>query len=246
MPGKPKKPTIKQEYEKEIKRLQRFITKAEKQGFTFESDVIPKRPKRITRASVNRLAKIKPSTLYAKSTYKTETGQIVSGTKGKEIVKATRSKASSARDNFYKGNKGKTYGASSLPSYTDEVLANVEDMINNWTPDSRWSEGLSDYKKTDKNILRNVLAGRISAFGRDTVAKNLESANKAMPGSVEAVVGAVLYGSGSKYAKDGRAEVQNNLKLFMEMTQGSSLTKEQAENISYLVDDMSAYTPDTE
>lgn len=64
-----KLPTMnEQEYEKELRRLKQFIRRATKRGFIFPINAIPERPKRITQASVNRLKKITPSSLYRKAT----------------------------------------------------------------------------------------------------------------------------------------------------------------------------------
>lgn len=71
--------TIKQQYRQQRQRIQRFIRRAEKRGYNVEYK-LPAIPKRITQASVERLRKITPKKLYAKSTAydyiadKTDTG----------------------------------------------------------------------------------------------------------------------------------------------------------------------------
>ena len=64
-----KKDILKKEYYKNRTRIQRFVRSAEKRGYTFEENVLPKIPKRITEGSVRRLEKITPDYLYRKSTY---------------------------------------------------------------------------------------------------------------------------------------------------------------------------------
>lgn len=83
------------EYNKELNRLKRFMRQAQKKGFAFPDTAIPKPPKKITAKSVSRLQKITSKSLYKKATYTIpETGQVVSGLKGKEIIsKAKRPKA---------------------------------------------------------------------------------------------------------------------------------------------------------
>lgn len=61
--------TIKQQYVKERRRIQRFMRSAEKRGFIFEEDLLPAIPKRITRASIRRLSNIRPDFLYAHAYY---------------------------------------------------------------------------------------------------------------------------------------------------------------------------------
>lgn len=61
--------TYKQQYKKEIKRIKRFITRAEKRGYSF-SFKEPQLPKRIRKESVEKLKKITPEKLYASATYR--------------------------------------------------------------------------------------------------------------------------------------------------------------------------------
>lgn len=61
--------TIKEQYRKERQRIQRFIRSAEKRGYLFEEDILPPIPNTITKASVRRLAKLKPDFLYSHAHY---------------------------------------------------------------------------------------------------------------------------------------------------------------------------------
>lgn len=62
-----------------------------------------------------------------------------------------------------------------LPLYTDLVLQQVEDMIDNWEPPSTWSEWFAETKRRDRNTLKSMLDGAISANGRDAVAKGVRN-----------------------------------------------------------------------
>lgn len=61
--------TYKEQYKKEIKRIKRFIRRAEKRGYSF-SFKEPQLPKRIRKESVEKLKKITPEKLYASATYR--------------------------------------------------------------------------------------------------------------------------------------------------------------------------------
>lgn len=61
--------TYKEQYKKEIKRIKRFIKRAEKRGYSFNFKE-PEQPKRIRKESVERLKKITPEKLYASSVYR--------------------------------------------------------------------------------------------------------------------------------------------------------------------------------
>lgn len=65
------------QYNKQRKRIQNFLSRAIKQGYIFEENVLPQIPKKVTKASVSRLAKLTPKQLYKKAVYVSrETGEI--------------------------------------------------------------------------------------------------------------------------------------------------------------------------
>lgn len=91
---------IVKEYNKELRRIKQFIRRAEKRGYQFKDNVIPERPNRITKASVRKLKKITPETLYKKSVYGGEAtfGEAVKGTEGRKAErKLARQRASETR-----------------------------------------------------------------------------------------------------------------------------------------------------
>lgn len=79
-------------YRKERKRILQFIRRAEKRGYQFKTTVVPEIPKRITKASVEKLKKITPETLYSKAVYGGEAtgGEIVSAEQGRKLEKKRR------------------------------------------------------------------------------------------------------------------------------------------------------------
>ncbi len=99
MPKKSQKQIeIEKEYKKEVNRLNRFIKRAEKRGYRFSEKAIPRQVKNPTKASIERLKKIKTSDLYAKATALSESGKIISGAeKRKEEKRIASEKAWQAR-----------------------------------------------------------------------------------------------------------------------------------------------------
>lgn len=87
-----KKAEIEKQYQKERKRLNQLARRLEKRGYIVDrSKFIPTKPKRLTEKSVERLRKIKPENVYKKIQFvDPETGEIVSGVKGKKIEKNKR------------------------------------------------------------------------------------------------------------------------------------------------------------
>ena len=238
---KPKKPTPnQQEYAKQLRRIKRFISSAEKRGYIFPENVIPKTPQRITKASIEKLRKITPTQLYEKSKYQISRGRVVSGTEGRKYERHQSAKKGQA----VKRQKAETQALNIPDRYATEI-SNVFDIINRWQPDNRWSAQLASIKENDKNIFANQLRALISEYGAETIAKNLAAANEKSPGIVSDVVNGILYGSGSKYAKNGRDEVQNNIKAFTELCIGRSLSHQEAMDLSYTLDENSSFDPVT-
>lgn len=81
-------------YSKQVKRIKQFIRRAEKRGYQFSSDVIPKKPNRITQASVRKLAKLTPEKMYKKAVYGglASEGEIVPATVGVKLERSLRAK----------------------------------------------------------------------------------------------------------------------------------------------------------
>lgn len=85
---KGKQTPSKNEYDKQRKRLKQAIRRAEKQGYIFSEDILPKKPKRITKASVRRLAKITPELIRQKAKFLIEeTGEIIPVKGNKAVIK---------------------------------------------------------------------------------------------------------------------------------------------------------------
>lgn len=87
-------------YSKQVKRIKQFIRRAEKRGYKFSENVLPQKPKRITQASIRKLARITPEKMYQKAVYGGEAtgGEIVKGTEGIKLErKVSRLKAAQTR-----------------------------------------------------------------------------------------------------------------------------------------------------
>ena len=89
-----KKTPTERAYSKQVRRIKQFISRAEKRGFYFNENVLPQRPKRITQASVRKLAKLTPDKLYKKAEYASPLsyGEIVSAIEGLKLEQTARVK----------------------------------------------------------------------------------------------------------------------------------------------------------
>lgn len=89
-----KKSPLEKEVAKQLARIKKIVKSAEQQGFTFPKYTPPKVPSRVTRKTVERLKKIKPSDIYKKAKYTIpETGKVISGTKARELISRQKREA---------------------------------------------------------------------------------------------------------------------------------------------------------
>lgn len=83
---KAKMSATKQAYLKEEKRIKAWKSRVEKRGYTVPSTVIPERPKRFTKASVQRLKEMTPPKLYGMSAF------TIHGSHADTTIKGTRAR----------------------------------------------------------------------------------------------------------------------------------------------------------
>lgn len=218
-------------YQKERKRISRFIKEASKRGYKFSETALPKEVKRPTKASIQKLKRISPSTLYEKAAFIIPTtGEKVSGVEGR---KYERSKAAE------KGLRTKRAKSQEIilsppsdyaPNYADIALINFEDLISSWQPYASWDKAYIRLKENDKNVLLNTLRGAISSLGRDTVARNLETRAEL----ANELMWHVLYGS-----SDFKWEtIEGDITALAAIIWGRSLTVPEAKNLQDNINEM--------
>ena len=229
---------LRQQWNKEVKRLKRFIKNAEKRGFIFSEKVIPPTPKRVTKKAVERLQDIKPNALYSKAKYKTKEGKIVTALQGRTlerqaatnkgvITKQERHKKEQA-EKKPQTSKNKTKQAkilqakeqANLPQAKDNILTNVRELLKSWTPSPNWADYYADIKRNDKNLLERMLEAQLKIEGEDVIASRLE----VHATEVISLVNDILYGSGGK---DGR-NTQRDFARFTEILYGRAITNEES------------------
>lgn len=168
-------------WDKEQKRIKRFIREATKRGFDFSDFVIPKKPKRVTKKQIELIRSIKPDFLYSKATYKTEKG-IISGLEGRKLER---------RIAYSKRFSGTRNVAGIPPTDIDDVLTQVEKIIDNYDGNSQWGEYMTVRKNRDHQILKRIFFGALARDGRRAVAKRLQAnANRVID-----IVNQALYAS---------------------------------------------------
>lgn len=211
-----------QEWKKQLKRLQQFIRRAKKRGYTFPDDVIPERPKRITKKKLSKIKGINPQTLYSQAEfYNPETGETISGLEGRTFER----KRSARKGQLTKSIKRTQQTEISLPRQTDLVLHNIRDLINQFTPSSLWSDYWSQKKENDKNKLQALLDNAIAQEGENVVAERLEN----YAGDIERIINSILYGSDEE-------QTQFDMVEFATIIKGRSLTQQESSELTDLME----------
>lgn len=129
--------TRKQEYMKERRRIQQAISREKKSGYIVPESLLPDIPKRITKASINRLKKITPKTIRSKSELVDfTTGEIItkeSSNYKKSVIKTNKELVKLARQKQKKGMNGFNETEGDLPIATFDVIEHIRNQIINLT-----------------------------------------------------------------------------------------------------------------
>lgn len=159
--------TVKQQYQRERRRIQSFIRRNEKKGFVF-AEALPKIPKKITPASVRRLEKLTPNKLYEKATYVDiltgELTKVKGQTVARRLVRETTKEQARIRGEIERA--GAISPPPSIPSGADIVISNFRFIV----------ESLND---AAVSIINSWLDNLISKEGKERVAILLEEASEA-------------------------------------------------------------------
>ena len=143
------------EYNKQVRRIKNFIKRAEKRGYEFNEDILPKTPKRITKQAIKRLENLKPKELYAKAEFlDTSTGEMLKGTKGRQLE---RKRASEKAKQTRQRNKSKKKKPKTTLKAEDVILNNFYEYLKSF-PVKLTAKIRQFVKKLEKEIGRNEVA----------------------------------------------------------------------------------------
>ena len=196
--------TIREQYLKERRRIQRFIRSATKRGYIIPENILPDIPKRVTRASVSRLKKITPEKIYSKSQYVSrETGEIKTGKAGRaEERKAASKKAAETRRRKEETSKAKK---EYIPRASDIILANLRETLVNFVPSSQMSRFMQENAINNRNYALGILDDAIEELGEEQVAKNIQKNALQLSRLIEEI----LYSSDRQKVKFSLVEFYN-------------------------------------
>lgn len=127
--------TYKEQYKKEIKRIKRFIKRAEKRGYSFNFKE-PKQPKRIRKESIERLKKITPEKLYASSMYRGLYSDFreLSGLEARKRERSAAAKKGAETRKRKKEQEKREQEKTPTYDFMHEIILKINEL-----PDGRWA-----------------------------------------------------------------------------------------------------------
>lgn len=150
---KAKMSATKQAYLKEEKRIKAWKSRAEKRGYTVPSTVIPERPKRFTKASVQRLKEMTPPKLYGMSTFTIhgrDADTTIKGTRARTLErKQVARKAQQTRRENIESFTRAFGGDLSYKPYRDSVKSEAERVLDWEHENIPSSTEKDDYSSSD-------------------------------------------------------------------------------------------------
>lgn len=191
-------------YEKELRRIKRFMKSAEKRGFTFNWEA-PPTPQRVTKQAIERLQQTRPAQLYEKASYVNPmTGEVMTGTEGRRFERSEAAKKGRRR---------------SAPNFETLVQAFRQRMAS-YTPPITWRNQKREARKQVVDSLLERFDDYVLALGEDVIGRRLYEASDYINGLLDAT----LYDS-----NDDRATT--NFVGILTVLNGGALLADEAEEI---------------
>lgn len=216
--------TYKQQYKNEIKRIKRFISRAEKRGYSFNFKE-PQLPKRFRKESVERLKRITPEKLYASAQYTGELshGKKLTGLQGRKLERSASAKKGAETRKRKAEQKKREQEKIPTFDFINEIISMINEL-----PNGRY---ISYQVFLDFTSHKNFLISLIN--DRADIASQYNTIDKY-----------------SDYLKDNEDRIKHNLEIIMrdsnessiigafnelaEILKGSALSFEEAELIEEL------------
>ena len=162
-------------YAKQVKRIKQFIRRAEKRGYQFTESVIPQKPKRVTQASIRKLAQLTPEKLYQKAVYGGEAsyGEIIKGTEGIKAERKVRAQKSAQTRKYRQANP--TQVPTNTPGFVPpENISEDESFFENVVI-SQWYATLATFSNGEAySLLRSWMGNTVRTEGKHNTAIMLQ------------------------------------------------------------------------
>lgn len=179
-----KNKTLRDLYKKEQKRIRQFLNRAEKRGYLIpdKKALIPELPKRVTKKALEKIKEIKPISLYKKIDYiDRETGEIISGLKGRDIERSLSAQKAARTRHLKKEYPDLDISPEMLEQLQKNMVDETDYIIEAFLDDARTLDNYSKRKPKFSvyETIKDWLDGQIQQHGRKQVAINLKKAKEA-------------------------------------------------------------------
>lgn len=208
-------------YQKERRRLLQAVRRAKKQGYIFPEDIVPERPKRVTKKRLENIQKIKPKDLFKKAEFVyQETGEIVPAEKRKQEVKQEAiAKGKETRK------RKKKISTPSVPTYypTISIIDTIRDRISELTREAKPPVPIENRK----NELLSIFEDNVTLYG-DNIAE-YEHYLEAHESEIAELLNVISYDSNAEQVSASFVALGRLLNM-------QSLSMSQAENLSMMAE----------
>ena len=157
----PEQQALEKEVKKQRKRIQQFVRRAQKRGYSFSQNVVPTLPKKITEKTLSRFKAITPEQLYKKSVYTDYQGTLIKGTERRKEERHIASvRAAQTRQRYYQDRLDREYAREreraieSERAYQDYLQEQQEQEWTNYIS-SQYGEGTAPTPEDD-TVLRQI------------------------------------------------------------------------------------------
>ena len=209
-------------YSKQVKRIKQFIRRAEKRGYQFSENVLPQRPKRVTQASVRKLAKLTPEKMYQKAVYGglASDGEIVPAIEGVKLERSLRAKkATETRKRKKKISTPSVY----IYYPTISIIDTIRDRLSELTREAKPPIPIENRK----NELLAIFEDSITLYG-DNI-EEYEHYLEAHESEIADLLNVISYDSNAEQVSASFVEIGRLLNT-------QSLSMSQAENLSMMAE----------
>lgn len=253
-PAKKKLTPNQQAFEKQRKRISRFVKAAEKRGYKFPDNIVPERPARVTKRDIGRITAIKPETLYEQATYVYD-GSTFTGTEGRMIERSLAAQKGALhkreKDPRYHTQHGLPPAeATDVADRLGEVIDRIADTgykinqgtaaynaaqheIDSWSGSPYWNEWFTQKRYEQVEQMQRMIQSSIRTYGFGGAMKAIGSHAEEFARAVDII----CYDSNQE-------RIRAAFNTLAEILKGSALTAEEGADMELLMDATVGYSPD--